>query len=239
MKIIFSDFDGTLTNNGKLGAVFFDILDLIKKNNSELIVVSGRSLSWGHFILTHFPIDYAIMEGGGVIIYRDDKGHIQEENLLDQSTIDKLEMITQKLIKDVPEVIMSADSFGRRADRAIEIFQMDKAAADKTEKYLKDHNVNFSKSDVHLNFWLEDLSKANAVSLFLKKYKPQVKEQDCLYFGDAPNDQSMFKYFEHTIGVSNISHVIDKLTDKPQIVLEGVGNEGANGVFNYLAEFFK
>ena len=56
MKIIFSDFDGTLTNNGKLGAVFFDLLELIESRHSELVIVSGRSISWGHFLLTHFPL---------------------------------------------------------------------------------------------------------------------------------------------------------------------------------------
>jgi len=239
MKIIFSDFDGTLTNHGKIGAVFFDILNLIQKNHAELIIVSGRSLSWGHFILTHFPINTAIMEGGGVIVYRDEFGHIKEENLLPQESIDKLVKITNKLIKEVSEVIMSADSFGRRTDRAIEIFQMSETAAKKTEKYLIDHGVNFSKSDVHLNFWLEDLSKANAVSHFLKKYRPTTDINDCLYFGDAPNDQSMFRYFEHTIGVSNISHFIDQLEDKPKIILQGSHNEGAQGVFHYLEKLFK
>ena len=57
MKVIFSDFDGTLTvASGKLGASFFELLELIEQNQAELVVVSGRSLSWGHFLLTHFPI---------------------------------------------------------------------------------------------------------------------------------------------------------------------------------------
>ena len=59
MKIVFSDFDGTLTNEKMLGSQIFDILDLTAKNNCELVVVSGRSVSWGHFLLTHFQLFFA------------------------------------------------------------------------------------------------------------------------------------------------------------------------------------
>lgn len=234
MNMIFSDFDGTLTIDGEIGAVFFDILELLKKQNKELVIVSGRSLSWGHFFITHFPIRYCIMEGGGVIVYRDDKGIIKEENLISDKTINDLEKLTQDLCKEVPEAILSADSVGRRADRAIEIYQMNEADSKKVEGFLNKAGAKFSKSDVHLNFWLEDLSKANAVSHFLKNHTTNVKQEDCLYFGDAMNDESMFEFFDHTVGVSNISKILHKLKHKPSTILQGKENEGALGVYRYL-----
>lgn len=236
MNLIFSDFDGTLTIDGKLGVVFFDILELLKKQNKELVIVSGRSLSWGHFLLTHFPLNYCIMEGGGVIVYKDDEGMIQEENLISIHTVQALKVLTTNLVKAVPKTLLSADSFGRRADRAVEIYHMDDTDIGKVEDFLTQKGAHFSRSDVHLNYWLEDLSKARAVSHFLKNYFPNIKQTDCLYFGDAMNDESMFEYFDHTVGVSNISKILDKLTHKPSIVLQGKENEGALGVFNYFIE---
>ena len=126
MKIVFSDFDGTLTNNGKLGAVFFELITLIEANLSELVIVSGRSLSWGHFLLTHFPLKHVIMEGGGVIITRNKEGQIIEEVLVYDEDVKELEELTSALVKAVPSVVMSADSFGRKTDRAIEFSQMKK-----------------------------------------------------------------------------------------------------------------
>ena len=83
--IFYSDFDGTLTKEGReLTREFFDILDLIAKYNHELVIVSGRSLSWGHFFLTHFPLRACIMEGGGVVLYLDDNGEIVEKPLVSQ-----------------------------------------------------------------------------------------------------------------------------------------------------------
>ena len=41
--IFFSDFDGTLTKEGReLTRDFFEILDHVKNHNQELVIVSGR-----------------------------------------------------------------------------------------------------------------------------------------------------------------------------------------------------
>lgn len=238
MKLVFSDFDGTLTNNGKMGAVFFDILKIIQDANSELVIVSGRSLSWGHFLLTHFPLKHVIMEGGGVIVRRNQEGHIVEENLVYDEDIVSLSDKAAALVKAHPKCIMSADSFGRRTDRAVEFAQMSKEDVAAVEKFLVENNLNYSRSNVHINFWEGDVSKANGVRYFLKNYAPHVQEDECLFYGDAANDESMFEFFSNTVGVSNILSILDELEYKPSIVLEGKDNAGAMGVYHHLKEVF-
>lgn len=238
MKIVFSDFDGTLTVGGRLGATFFEVLDLISKNNSELVVVSGRSLSWGHFLLTHFPLKYVIMEGGGVIAYQTKDGMIKEENLVDRDDILELERITADLVKTHPECILSADSMGRRTDRAIEFGLMDPESVVKVEKYLDMMGANFSRSNVHINFWVGDVSKSRAVKYFMKNYTPHVNLEECIFYGDSLNDESMFEHFQNTVGVSNILSILDQLTFKPKIVLEGKDNSGCHGVLAHLKQVF-
>ena len=238
MKIVFSDFDGTLTVNGKLGAVFFELLNLIEANRSSLVIVSGRSLSWGHFFLTHFPLKYVIMEGGGVILSKNKDGQIIEETLIYEEEIEALERLTNELIRGIPGVVMSADSFGRKTDRAIEFSHMSHEDVEKTEKYLIENNVNFSRSNVHINFWLGDISKSSGVKHFLKHYQPHVESDQTIFYGDAMNDESMFRDFQNSVGVSNIISILDKLEHKPKIILEGKENSGANGVLYHLKEVF-
>ncbi len=238
MKIIFSDFDGTLTNNGKLGPVFFDILNLIEKHGSDLVIVSGRSLSWGHFFLTHFPLKHVIMEGGGVIISKNVEGVISEENLISDDEIKRLADITEEIKNKFPKCILSADSFGRRTDRAIEFAEMEKEDVEAVELFLHQNNVNFSKSNVHINFWVGNVSKANGVNHYLDKYVPHIQRDECLFYGDAANDESMFEFFPNTVGVSNIINILDQLEYKPSVVLEGKENSGAMGVHNHLREVF-
>lgn len=233
--IYFSDFDGTLTKEGReLTREFFEILDHIKKHNHELVIVSGRSLSWGHFFLTHFPLKAAIMEGGGVITYIDERGEIVDQPLVHHSEVERLKKFTGDLKHHYPHVPLSADSFGRLTDRAIEFHLMDQAWVDQVMDFMTKENISYSKSNVHINFWCGDISKYLGVKFFLENHRPGIRQEDCWFFGDAPNDQSMFELFHNSVGVSNIKHCLHKLTHKPRIILEGEENAGPSGVLNYI-----
>jgi hydroxymethylpyrimidine pyrophosphatase-like HAD family hydrolase len=85
---------------------------------------------------------------------------------------------------------------------------------------------------VHLNFWCGEVSKFIAVEHFLKK--KGVDQTSAIFFGDSLNDQAMFKSFENSIGVANISKVLDQMKYRPKTILIGDENIGPFGVYNYL-----
>lgn len=232
--IFFSDFDGTLTLDGKLTREFFEILEVIERRGDELIIVSGRSLSWGHFFLTHFPLKYCIMEGGGVVVYRDEQGLLQEKNLVSDAEIKRLEDFTRKLTQSHPDIPLSKDSFGRRTDRAMEYHEMTDEQMDLAVELMTKEKITFTKSNVHINFWCGEISKYLGVTKFIKEFRPEILESNCFFFGDAPNDESMFELFHNSVGVSNINHCLERLTHKPRIILEGDENIGAKGVLNFI-----
>lgn len=231
-KIIFSDFDGTLTRDEHLGPIFFDLLALLKKHNIPLVIVTGRSLSWGHFLLTHFPLKDVIVEGGGARVFKN--GHLIEEELyVSEADINCLENFCQELKKDSPHLKLSVDSFGRKTDRAIELCDLqDGVFFHHIEELLTEKGINFSTSNVHLNFWCGEMSKYIAVTNYLQKVG--VTSDEAIFFGDSLNDQTMFKSFKNSVGVANISKVMNQLVHKPTTILEGPENIGPNGVFNYL-----
>jgi len=232
--IFFSDFDGTLTLDGHLTKDFFEIVEYVHEKNNELIIVSGRSVSWGHFFLTHFPLKACIMEGGGVILYVDERGEIVQEPLITLLEIDRLAAFTVKLQHHFPNIPLSADSFGRLTDRAIEFKFMDEELIDDVMKFMDQENINYSKSNVHINFWCGEVSKYLGVTQFMAKHRPIKEAKNCWFFGDAPNDESMFELFYNSVGVSNIKHCIHRLKFKPRIILEGDENVGAKGVLRYV-----
>lgn len=233
--IFFSDFDGTLTLEGSgLTRDFFEIIDHIHKHGHELVIVSGRSLSWGHFFLTHFPLKACIMEGGGVICYKDERGEIVEEPLISVEELDRLRNFTTKLKHHFPHVPLSADSFGRLTDRAIEFHLMDEQWIEDVMTFMKQENIHFSKSNVHINFWCGKISKYLGVVHFLHKYRPHLTQENAWFFGDAPNDESMFELFHNSVGVSNIEKCLHRLNHRPRIILEGEENAGPKGVLNYV-----
>lgn len=232
-KIVFSDFDGTLTYKEGLSPVFFEIMDHLDSKKIPLVIVTGRSLSWGHFLLTHFPfLTEVIVEGGGAIVSRKGK-FITEECLISESEVQRLADFCHDFKVKFPKVPLSVDSFGRKTDRAIELHDLqDGTLFHHIEDFLKEKNINFSTSNVHLNFWCGEISKYLAVVHYLKSRN--ATEEDCLFFGDSLNDQTMFKSFKNSIGVSNISQVLDRMTYKPTTILTGAENAGPFGVLNYI-----
>lgn len=232
MKIIFSDFDGTLTDQGLLGSSFIELLDSLKAKNVPLIIVSGRSAAWGQFLMTHFDLDCVVMEGGGVILTKSN-GLIKYKVLVENEELDRLHKVYQDLLQ-MKGVISSADNLGRLTDRALEAEKMKNDNVDKITSYLDSKNVNHSRSNVHLNIWCGEVSKANAIKLILEER--HISETACCYFGDSLNDQSVFEYMTHTIGVSNISKVLSQMNHKPKLVLKGSDNEEIYGVNRFVKD---
>lgn len=232
-KIVFSDFDGTLTYKESLSPVFFEIMDYLKSKKVPLVIVTGRSLSWGHFLLTHFPfLNDVIVEGGGAIVSRNGK-FITEECMVSEAEVLRLANFCHDFKFRFPKIPLSVDSFGRKTDRAIELHDLTDGTLFKhIEDYLREKDINFSTSNVHLNFWCGEISKYLAVKHYLQG--KGIEEQDCLFFGDSLNDQTMFKSFKNSIGVSNISQVLDRMTYKPATILQGADNAGPFGVLKYL-----
>jgi HAD superfamily hydrolase (TIGR01484 family) len=239
-KIVFSDFDGTLTLGESLSPILFDIIDLLSKNNIKLVPVSGRSISWGHFFLTHFPIETVIMEGGGVIGFQDQKGLIDHQFLIDDKEIARLGGMALEVRKEFRGLALTADSIGRITDRAIELSLLSELGVKSdVEKFMDEHGVNHSCSNVHLNFWCGEISKIKAIKYYLSKFGYGVKLDDCLFFGDSLNDATVFGGMPNTVGVSNISLVLNKIEHRPKVILEGPENAGPKGVLSYLSNVLK
>jgi HAD superfamily hydrolase (TIGR01484 family) len=232
-KIIFSDFDGTLTYKESLSPIFFEVLSLLESKKVPLVIVTGRSLSWGHFLLTHFPfLTDVIVEGGGAIVSRNGK-FITEECLIEPSEVKHLAEFCSEFTAKFPTTPLSVDSFGRKTDRAIELHDLqDGVLFHHIEDFLREKKINFSTSNVHLNFWCGEMSKYKAVQHFLKL--KGMSSDDGVFFGDSLNDQTMFKSFKNSVGVANISVVMDRLEFKPTTILTGEDNVGPWGVLNYL-----
>ena len=134
---------------------------------------------------------------------------------------------------------LSADSYGRKCDRAIELRELeDESLIKDVEAFMDEHNVNHSTSNVHLSFWCGEISKASSFEYYIKNVAPEVTKEEVVFFGDSLNDQTLFKLLPHTVGVTNIDEVIDRMKNKPSVILNGEGNNGPFGVINYLMEMY-
>ena len=209
-----------------------------------LVVCTGRSKSWAHFLLTHFhDLEYVISEGGGTLSYiekREGRRLLKDKSYVEVSELERLGNLTTELLIEFPEVMLSADSFGRQADRAIELYELSDNPEMKEEvvAFFKKEDINFSTSNVHMNFWCGEISKMKAITTFLNDTK-MANLEESIFFGDSLNDESVFKDHPRTIGVSNIKKVQDRFNHLPKEILVGSDKEGPLGVLSYLREVLK
>ena len=235
LRLVFSDFDGTLTEDLNFSSFFLKILELLESKGIPLVIVTGRSKSWAHFFLTHFPtLKTVVSEGGGVISTKDSRGVIEDKLMVSREEVQKLESFVLRLERRFPGLKLSVDSFGRETDRSVERCCME----EKIENFVKENNINCSISSVHFNFWCGEISKYKAVSFLLQNHYP-FSPWECIYFGDSPNDESMFQHFDNTVGVGNIVECLDHLQYAPKIILDRKEGRGAIGVYRYLSAMLK
>ena len=233
LKIVFSDFDGTLTIDGALGTHFLQLLRLLEELQLTLVIVSGGSLSLGHFLLAHFPLRICVMEGGGVVVRKGEGGVLTEEILVSEADMIRLKELEEALEKKFPGVL-TVDSFGRKTDRAIDLKFVNKTLMSEIKTFLANRGAFFSSSNIHLNFWYGGISKYHGIEYVLKNDFPEVDLDDCIYFGDAPNDQTVFRNMKYTVGVSNIARFLDQMEYHPEVILRGDHNRSVKGVYNFL-----
>jgi hydroxymethylpyrimidine pyrophosphatase-like HAD family hydrolase len=115
---------------------------------------------------------------------------------------------------------------------------MEQSWIEQVEDFMEVEKIQYSKSNVHINFWCGNISKYLGVKHFIEKYRPHLHQRDCWFFGDAPNDESMFQLFHNSVGVSNIEKCLHRLKHKPRIILEGEENAGPKGVLNFIKTLY-
>lgn len=236
IKYFFSDFDGTLTDDGQISLHFFNLLTEMKKRKIELVIVSGRSASWGHFFLTHFPINFAVMEAGGVILFKKD-GKIVTKVLAKVAELNKLTKLTHRMRLNFPQLEMAADNVGRITDRAIELDSLkNKKTSQDVEQYLKKMNCYYSISNVHLNYSTIENSKWSGVKYLVEDvWRVSLSKilKQSFFAGDAPNDEIMFKHFTYSLGVNNILPYLKKMKSHPKVISH---QSEIKGVLDFLKD---
>ena len=218
-----------------MAPAFFDILSLLDHHRIPLVIVTGRSLSWAHFLLTYFPyLGIVIAEGGGCVVYQNPRGGHRSRFMVGLEERLRLEEVCRELSHLHPRLPLSADSVGRVTDRAVEL--VDYLAYPQREDFdgfLDQNDISYVRSSVHVNFWCGEMSKAKA-SLEVLERDLGFEVDKVVFFGDAPNDKSMFRHFPRSVGVANIRSCLDGLEFLPATVLEGEDNEEALGVLGHL-----
>ncbi len=69
IRLIASDVDGTLTQNGKFSSDFISTLIDIQSAGIKVLLVTGRSAGWVSALVNYLPVAGAIAENGGIFLH--------------------------------------------------------------------------------------------------------------------------------------------------------------------------
>lgn len=237
LKYVLCDIDDTLTNDGKLFAEAYEALWSLNSAGFKVIPITGRPAGWCELIARLWPVDGIVGENGAFYFYYDQKKmirkFIQSEDERHQNNL-KLQSLKSKIFTEVPKAGLASDQFCRAVDLAID-FCEDVPALPKTEikkivTIFESYGANAKVSSIHVNGWFGNHDKLTTTLQFLKdRYNlssPEQIQKEVIFIGDSPNDEPMFKYFQNSVGVSNIAEFLDEIKFKPRYITQKPGGLG-------------
>ncbi|MCB0348254.1 MAG: HAD-IIB family hydrolase [Bdellovibrionales bacterium] len=245
-KIIFTDIDDTITDDGLLHANSYSSMWKLFEHNFRIVPVTGRPAGWCEMIARLWPVHGVIGENGGFYFrYDRDQKSMKRKFYFDtpQQALNrnKLDIIKAQILKEVPGSDVASDQFTRLMDLAIDFCEdvqpLDKAAIDKIVQIFISHGAQAKVSSIHVNGWFGDYDKLKMVKTYLNdefNLDLEKAQRDILFCGDSPNDEPMFAAFENSVAVANIKKFVNDLKHLPHYVCSQTGGKGFSELANHL-----
>lgn len=248
IKYLLTDIDDTLTNSGRIPGCAYQALENLQKNGVKVIPITGRPAGWCDLIARMWPVDGVVGENGAFYFAYDEqnKKMIRRYAKTEQErTGDRIKLveIRNEILKSVPGCALSADQHYREADLAIDFCEdvphLPEAKINTIVEIFERYGACAKISSIHVNGWFGNYDKLSMTKmLFTELYGLNLDEmqKSVVYVGDSPNDEPMFAYFSHSVGVANVLQFTEILSHKPSWITAAEGGYGFSQLANHLLE---
>ena len=238
------DIDGTLTCHGRVPAVAYAALEKLQSVGLKVVPITGRPAGWCDHIARMWPVDGIVGENGAFYFHYDTEQHrmirhYQESAALRRKNRDRLLVLADEILAAVPGTAIAADQAYRETDLAIDFCEdvsplpMDQVS--RIAERFAGAGARAKISSIHVNGWFGEYDKLTMTKVLFREVfhleLDNTREQ-VIFVGDSPNDEPMFAYFPHAVGVANIMRFADQLSNRPAWI---TGQKGGFG-FAELAE---
>jgi HAD superfamily hydrolase (TIGR01484 family) len=235
---VLTDIDDTLTSEGQLTPEAYDALGRLHEAGFLVVPITGRPAGWCDHIARMWPVDAVVGENGAFYFRYDAKARKLEKRFLDDETTRaekraRLKRVGEKILAAVPGAALASDQLYRESDLAIDFCEdvppLPAASVDRIVTLFEEAGCTAKISSIHVNGWYGDYDKLGMSRRLLKEVFSidlDGHRDAFVYAGDSPNDQPMFAYFPHAVGVANVRDFTDRLKDKPRYVTPSRGGAG-------------
>ena len=222
IRLIASDVDGTLTQNGKFSYDFISTLLDLQSAGIKVLLVTGRSAGWVNALVNYLPIEGAIAENGGIFL----KPNGTQDLLSSVPNLSRHRILLENTFHHIkqlfPNLHPSADNQFRITDWTFDVNDLSTDDIQAISSQCQQMGWSFTYSNVQCHFKPVHQDKANGLSWVLSNHFPELNSQQVLTVGDSPNDEAMFNaaLFPISVGVANIRHYQDKMLHLPKYVTQ-------------------
>jgi len=235
---VFFDIDDTFTLEGRIpGASFSALWDLWERDITA-VPITGRPAGWCDHIARMWPVAGVVGENGAFYFRHDPVNRrlerrffIEPEEMLANRR--RLRDIADEILHKVPGSALASDQEYRLFDVAIDFTEdvppLPRESIDRICDIFAEHGVTYKVSSIHVNGWFGDYDKLNMTKTFAREVLGvdlEAERDRYLFVGDSPNDEPMFSFFPHGVGVANVKAFLDRMTHPPAYITERPGGEG-------------
>jgi HAD superfamily hydrolase (TIGR01484 family) len=235
---VFTDIDGTLTTHSRLFAKAYTALERLQSAGLLVIPVTGRPAGWCDHIARMWPVDAVVGENGAFWFRHDAKqGRLVKRHVIAAEERarrgKRLLDIAARILEEVPGCAISSDQAYREADIAIDfredVRELSREEVNRIVAIMQGEGLTAKVSSIHVNGWFGDYDKLSTTRTMMREdfgVDLDRERDDFVFAGDSPNDQPMFAYFPHAVGVANVMEMADLMTDFPAWITESAGAAG-------------
>ena len=235
---VFFDIDDTFTLNGRIPAASFCALWDLKDADITAVPITGRPAGWCDHIARMWPVSGVVGENGAFYFwYNQEISHLERRFFIEPDEAfanrRRLRDIGEEILKRVPGSAFASDQEYRLFDVAIDFTEdvppLSREDIEAICDIFRESGVTYKVCSIHVNGWFGDYDKLTMTKIFAREVLDidlELMRDQYLFVGDSPNDEPMFSFFPNSVGVSNVTDFLDRMTHPPAYITERPGGEG-------------
>jgi HAD superfamily hydrolase (TIGR01484 family) len=232
IRFLLTDIDDTLTFEGRLAAETYAALEALDGAGIAVVPVTAAPAGWCDLIARMWPVRAVIGENGGLYITRDRAtGALHRAFWLAAEararSMARLKAAAEDMLATLPGLRPAADQPFRQITWAIEPETL--AAAEAAAAAWRAIAARATINSLWVLGWFGDFDKLTMATRLMRDFfgADLAAERDAVaYVGDSLNDEPMFGFFPHAIGVATVTNYLDRLKSPPRYVTKGPGGAG-------------
>jgi HAD superfamily hydrolase (TIGR01484 family) len=235
---VLTDIDDTLSTDGRLTAEAYGALQALQRAGLRVVPVTGRPAGWCDHIARMWPVDGVVGENGAFYMWHDTAaGRLRTRHVLDEAerraAAARLDAVRERVLREVPGCALASDQFCRLYDLAIDFCEdvpaLPPAAVDRIVALMREAGMTAKVSSIHVNGWFGTWDKLGTARLMLAErwgLDLDAERERVVFAGDSPNDEPMFAFFPHAVGVANVLEASDRLRAMPAWITPSRAGQG-------------